>query len=274
TKDKIIEKDERLALTVAAAGYTVADTAMIIDDVTRRTAANTAITYTLPATGVNEGTTPAINFNLPAGVTTEIPIKISLPSNVATETATRGTDYVLPASFTFSSGGTGSATLDVKADNLVEDVEKISITPSASDDYGTATYAFTPALFDLNINDAQYPFPAGDSVLLTSVPDTVLEGNNVQITATFPHGWIAGKDWTITLAKDAVKSTAADSRHGTVPASITITKASNSGTATSTAFNTTTNNVFDDDAILAINGNVGNTNMPAKTASVYIKDNT
>ncbi|TWF38998.1 gliding motility-associated-like protein [Chitinophaga polysaccharea] len=274
TKDKIIEKDERLAITVAATGYTVSDTAMIIDDVTRRTAANTAITYTLPATGINEGTTPAINFNLPSGVTTEIPIKISLPSNVATETAIRGTDYILPASFAFNSGGSGTATLDVKSDILVEDVEKISITPAASDDYGTATYTFTPALFDLNINDAQYPFPAGDSVLLTSVPDTVLEGSNAQITATFPHGWIAGKDWTITLAKDAVKSTAADSRHGTVPASITITKASNSGTATSTAFNTTTNNVFDDDAVLAINGNVGNTNMPAKTASVYIKDNT
>ncbi|MBS0032500.1 hypothetical protein, partial [Chitinophaga hostae] len=97
-----------------------------------------------------------IGFALPAGVTTEIPIKVSL---LVTGTAIRGTDYSLPADTTFT-GASGAALLPVAADILVEDVEDIHVTPAVSDAYSTI-YTFLPATLDLTIKDAQYPFPAG-----------------------------------------------------------------------------------------------------------------
>ncbi|SKC99964.1 hypothetical protein SAMN05660461_1658, partial [Chitinophaga ginsengisegetis] len=269
--DHIIEKDERLGLTGSVfglTGYTVSDTAIIIDDATRRDANATKITFTLPSAAVNENSTNNIGFSLPAGVTTEIPVKITLGG--ATGTAIRNTDYYLPADTTFT-GASGVAELKVTADILVEDAEDIHVTPVVSDALSTV-YTFLPATMDMNIKDAQYPFPAGDSVLLTSTPNPVTEGGSAIITATFPHGWKAGKAWTINLAKDAVRSTTADTSHGSIPGSVTI--AANASSGTTTAITTKTNNVFDDGGFIKVDGNAGNTNMPATSAIINITDGT
>ncbi|WP_185937071.1 Calx-beta domain-containing protein [Chitinophaga polysaccharea] len=269
--DNIIEKDERLALTGSVyglSGYTVSDTAVIIDDATRRDAVKTKITFTLPIVAVNENSTNNIGFSLPSGVTTEIPVKITLGG--ATGTAIRNTDYYLPADTSFT-GASGIAELKVAGDILVEDAEDIHISPAVSDAQGTV-YTFLPATMDINIKDAQYPFPAGDSVLLTSTPNPVTEGGSAVITATFPHGWKAGKAWTISLAKDAVRSTTADTSHGAIPASITI--AANAPSGVATAITTKTNNVFDDEGFIKVDGNTGNSNMPATSAIINITDGT
>ncbi|WP_209863786.1 Calx-beta domain-containing protein [Chitinophaga sp. OAE865] len=269
--DNIIEKDERLALTGSVyglSGYTVSDTAVIIDDATRRDAAKTKITFTLPIVAANENSTNNIGFSLPSGVTTEIPVKITLGS--ATGTAIRNTDYYLPADTSFT-GASGIAELKVAGDILVEDAEDIHITPAVSDALGTV-YTFLPVTMDINIKDAQYPFPAGDSVLLSSAPNPVTEGGSAVITATFPHGWKAGKAWTISLAKDAVRSTTADTSHGAIPASITI--AANAPSGVATAITTKTNNVFDDGGFIKVDGNTGNSNMPATSAIINITDGT
>ncbi|MEZ2442585.1 Calx-beta domain-containing protein [Chitinophaga sp. RCC_12] len=269
--DHIIEKDERLGLAGSVfglTGYTVSDTAVIIDDATRRNTTNTKIAFTLPSGAVNENSTNNIGFSLPAGVTTEIPVKITMGG--ATGTATRNTDYYLPADTTFT-GASGVAVLKVASDILVEDAEDIHITPSVSDALSTV-YTFLPATMDMSIKDAQYPFPAGDSVLLTSTPDPVTEGGSAIITATFPHGWKAGKNWTINLAKDAVRSTTADTSHGTIPASVTI--ATNAASGTTAAITTKTNNVFDDGGFIKVDGNAGNINMPATSAIINITDGT
>ncbi|MBO9733215.1 MAG: gliding motility-associated C-terminal domain-containing protein, partial [Chitinophaga sp.] len=118
--------------------------------------------------------------------------------------------------------------------------------------------------------DAQYPFPAGDSVLLSCTPDSVNEGQSSVITATFPHGWKAGKAWTINLAKNATLSTVADSRHSNIPATITI--ANNAASATTSPVTTSTNAILDDEGAIVVDGNNGNINMPATRTAIYIKD--
>ncbi|HEY8957954.1 Calx-beta domain-containing protein [Chitinophaga sp.] len=269
--DNIIEKDERLALTGSVSGlsgYTVSDTALIIDDATRRDPAKTKLTFTLPTAAVNENSTNNIGFNLPSGVTTEIPIKVTLGG--ATGTAIRNTDYYLPADTSFT-GASGIAELKVAGDILVEDAEDIHLTPAVSDALSTV-YTFLPATVDINIKDAQYPFPAGDSVILSSAPDSIYEGSNAVITATFPHGWKAGKDWVINLLKNTAASTVADARHTTVPASITILNTQASASAP--AITAITNAILDDEGTLVIDGNKGNSNMPATSAGVFIKDYT
>ncbi|HEY9256660.1 Calx-beta domain-containing protein, partial [Chitinophaga sp.] len=265
--DQIIEKDEQLNITGAAAGYTVVDAQLKINDSTRRKPANIIVTFTPPAAGMPEGNTQQIGFKLPTGITTEIPIKISLPS---TGTAGRGADYSLPADTTFT-GNAGIAEVKVAGDNLVEDTEDIHLTPSVSDLYSTA-YTFTPATFDLTIKDAQYPFPAGTSVKLSSVPDTVSEGGSAVITATFPNGWKAGKAWAINLTKDVVSSTIANSRYDSIQQIITIPVGADHGTAI--AIQTVTNKVFDDEGNIVVDGNKGNTNMPATSVSIHVKDAT
>ncbi|WP_326990697.1 Calx-beta domain-containing protein [Chitinophaga sp. 212800010-3] len=263
--DNVIEKDKQLVISGTAAGYQVSDATLMINDATRRNPLNTKLTFIAPSTPMPENSTQQLKFSLPAGVTTEIPIKVSLPS---TGTATRGADYYLPTDTSFI-GASGIATLNVLADILVEDVETIQVNPAVSDELGTA-YTFTPAAINLNIKDAQYPFPAGDSVLLTSTPDPVTEGATARVTATFPHGWLAGKDWPVTLVKDA-SSTIADARHSAIPGTITITNGNGNAY---TDITTQTNNVFDDGGYIKINANAGNTNMPATSGIVNVADGT
>ncbi|MBO9733135.1 MAG: hypothetical protein J7623_31125, partial [Chitinophaga sp.] len=267
--DQILEKDEQLNIsgTVSGAtGYTVVDAQLKINDATRRDATKTVITFTPPTAGMPENSTQQIGFKLPAGVTTEIPIKVSL---AATGTATANTDYNLPVDTSFN---TPSAAIELKVagDILVEDDEAIHIIPSVSDLYNT-TYIFSPATFDLTIKDAQYPFPAGDSVLLSCTPDSVNEGQSAVITATFPHGWKAGKAWTINLTKDVVQSTIASDRYTSFPGSITIPVNGTNGTTT---IQTLANQVFSDEGALIIDGNKGDVKMPARSTDLYIKDNT
>jgi gliding motility-associated-like protein len=264
--DQIIEKDEQLNISGTATGYTVDDAQLKIYDVTRRDATKIAITFTPPAAGMPEGSTQQIGFKLPTGVSTEIPIKISLPS---TGTATRGVDYSLPTDTSFTTGTAGVIEVKVAADNLVEGVEDIHVAPAISDLYSTA-YTFTPATLDLTIKDAQYPFPAGAFVKLTSVPDSVNEGQSAIITATLPNGWIAGKSWIVSLAKNALLSTVADTRHGAIPATITI--ANNASAGSTTAITTSTNAILDDEGVIIVDGNKGDVNMPADSAVIYIKD--
>ena len=153
---------------------------------------------------------------------------------------------------------------------MVEDAEDIHVTPAISDAYGTVYTIAPSAVIDLSIKDAQYPLPAGDSVLLTSTPGAINEGQSATITATFPHGWKAGKDWVISLAKDAVASTVADSRHDAVPATLTILN--NAASATTAPVNTSTNLILDDEGKLVVDGNKGNTDLPATSTVIYIKD--
>ncbi|MGO4295036.1 hypothetical protein, partial [Chitinophaga sp. RAB17] len=141
--------------------------------------------------------------------------------------------------------------------------------PTVSDVYSTV-YTFAPATLDLTIKDAQYPFPAGDSIKLSSVPDSVNEGQSAVITATLPNGWKAGKAWTVNLTKDVVSSTIADSRYTSLPTTITIANGADHGDAA--AIQTLTNNVFNDEGFLNVDGNNGNVNMPATSAHIYVKD--
>ncbi|SEW34585.1 Calx-beta domain-containing protein [Chitinophaga arvensicola] len=268
TTDEVIENDKQLKIKGTATGYTINDASIQLNDATRRDNTKTKLTFTVPPVAMNEGSTNNIGVSLPSGVTTEIPIKITY--GAVTGTATRNTDYYLAADTTFT-GASGNTEVKVAADILVEDAEDIHVTPVVSDALGTV-YTFLPASLDLSIKDAQYPFTGTDSVLLTTTPGSIFEGSSAIITATFPHGWKAGKDWVINLAKDATASTVANTRHTTVPSTVTILKDALSGAASAVV--ATPNLLLDDEGVLVVNGNKGNTSMPATDATIYIKDNT
>jgi hypothetical protein len=67
-----------------------------------------------------------------------------------------------------------------------------------------------------------------------------------------------------------VLSTIADNRHNALPTIITIAAGADHGDAT--AIQTLTNLVFNDEGFIKIDGNKGNTNLPASSASIYVKD--
>ncbi|MFY0254398.1 Calx-beta domain-containing protein [Chitinophaga sp. 30R24] len=265
--DQVIEKDKALVVSGNATGYTVNDVTLQLNDATRRNSNNTKLTFTAPSAPMPEGSGQTIGYSLPSGITTEIPITVHLSD--VTGLAIRNKDYYLPADTSFIGTG-GSASLGVYTDNLVEDVEDIHITPTVSDELGTTYTVQSSATIDLSIKDAQYPFPAGDSIILSSIPDSIYEGSSATITATFPHNWKAGKDWVITLAKNTANSTVADTRHTALPGTVTILHDQPSGlSAPVTAY---TNNILDDEGAMIVDGNNGDHNMPATSASIYIKD--
>ncbi|WP_158563219.1 Calx-beta domain-containing protein [Chitinophaga silvatica] len=268
--DNIIEKDEQLKISATATGYGFdAYPQLQILDKTRRTAANTKLTFTYPLVPMPENSNQTIGYALPTGITTEIPITINLSGTKGT--AINGTDYTLPTPATLSTGNSSSVTLVVKPDILVEGDETIYVGPVITDAYSTA-YTSSIDTLRMTIKDAQYPFPAGDYIILTSNPDSIYEGGASKITATLPNGWKAGRDWAITLAKDAVASTVADARHSAIPATITISDGQASGTSSN--ISTYTNNILDDEGKIVVTANAGNTNMPAKGTEIYIKDQT
>ncbi|WP_158267058.1 gliding motility-associated C-terminal domain-containing protein [Chitinophaga niastensis] len=268
--DLIIEKDEILNISGAATGYQVGDASLVINDLTRRNPANTLLTFSALNTALNEVGNPTstpVNFTLPAGVTTEIPITVDLSNT--TGTATRNADYNLPAAVILNGpSGAGTALLNILPDMLVEGPENIHLAPGVSDAYSTP-YTITPVPgLDFTIKDAQYPV----TIILSSTPDPVLEGASSTLTATLPNSWIAGKDIVIALTKD-VASTAGAGRYTSLPATVTIPATKGNGTA-AIPLNTTTNNILDDDAYVIMKGNSGDPNMGTTNDTIFIKDNT
>ncbi|HVI46713.1 MAG TPA: Calx-beta domain-containing protein [Chitinophaga sp.] len=268
TADKILEKDEALFISGTAAGYTVNDTKIVINDLTRKDPLNTVVSMLLPVNNLDEGNNTVATFSLPAGVSTEIPLYVSL---ALTGTATRNDDYTMPSSLTFTPPTTTTtAQLDIAADKLVEMQEMLTIKPTVTDDY-TTTYTVNPSTFDFTINDKQYPIPAASPVTLSASPANVAEGSSTMITAALPFDWVAAVPLTISLVRDDAASTADVSRYQPLPASIVIPVGKSSAT---TNFTANSNDITDDDATVKLDGNPGNINVPATSAVINITDNT
>ncbi|MCW3463759.1 Calx-beta domain-containing protein [Chitinophaga nivalis] len=270
-KDGIIERAEDLYIAGDATGYTISDAKVVIEDQTRLNPANTVVTFAAADQHLNEKGAPestSITFKLPANVTTEIPIKVKLPQT--TGTATYGTDYQLLPEVNFTGTG-GNTLLAVTQDILVEGPETFHLAPVVSDEMGTV-YTLGGNPLDFDIKDEQFPLTA--PIILSGAPDTIQEGAiaGTKITATLPNGWIAGKDLTVQLSKDAAASTAADSRHSSIPAVITIKNGTKAGV--STPITATLNDVMDDAASIRLEGNKGIAELPVTGTTVYIKDST
>ncbi|WP_349316909.1 Calx-beta domain-containing protein [Chitinophaga sp. MM2321] len=271
--DMVIEKDEQLIMGGTATGYTITGATLTLNDLTRQNTSNTALTISAPVLNPDEGTSSTITVSLPDGITTEIPITVTLPQT--TGTAIRSTDYQLPASVTIAAtASTATALLEITDDLLVEGEEAFTLTPAVQPDGLSTAYTITPATLDFTINDLQFPIPAATPIILSSSVSSIQEGNltGATLTATLPNGWKAGIPIVVNLSRNA-GSTAAVTRHTALPVSITIPVNSKVGT-NSTAITAYNNLILDDNGTIIIDGNTGDADYPASSTTINITDNT
>lgn len=258
--DQVLESDELFVVTGESGEYSIADLPFTIHDMTRQTASNLVFSITPSKTGqLAEGDDVQLQVSLPAGITTEVPISVTM--NVSGDV--NANDYTLPAAFTFNKDTT--LLLHITADDLVEGTEALNIGTSATD--GISAYTNTPAAF--TIKDAQYPA----RIILEAIPARIDEGGaGTALRAKFENNWKAGKDYVVSLLKDAA-STAADTDHSTLPASITIPKDQNAGDA-QTTLNGLPDLILEDDEEVLINGVCSDANLPVDATRVTILDRT
>ncbi|QJB35747.1 gliding motility-associated C-terminal domain-containing protein [Chitinophaga oryzae] len=267
--DMVIEKDEALVIKGTAGAYTVNGATTTINDATRRNAANTKVTFSIPQTTIAEDNTTTITATLPAGVTTQIPINIDL--SAVTGTAATN-DYTLTGPLQITAVTPApAATLNILKDDLVENQENLTITPAITDAYST-TYSMTPATLALTINDREYPLLATNPIVLSSTPATIQENDpaGATLTATLPNGWKSAIPLTVQLVKNS-SSTAGDDRHTAILNKQLVIQST--GTASMQVL-ATDNDVLDDDADLIIDGNPANTTLPVTSTTIHIADNT
>ncbi|RAJ83428.1 gliding motility-associated-like protein [Chitinophaga dinghuensis] len=259
--DDILERDETFIITGTSGPYVIADLPITIQDETRNDPLKTVLNITPSKTGtLLEGDDVTLQVSLPAGVTTEVPITVT---HILSGTATAA-DYTIPASFVFNKDT--SIALHIVTDDLVEGDETLQIGLSATD--GISSYTNTPVNF--TIKDAQYPA----RIHLSAEPDKIDEGGaGTVLKATFENNWRAGKDYTINLSKDASNSTADDTDHSALPASITIKAGDNAGAAATllTAFKDL---ILEDDEIVSITGVCNDPQLPVDATRVTILDRT
>ncbi len=224
--DDIIESAELLQITATADvfGYTNSKSAGItINDVS-----NKMITVAGPAT-VAEGNTVTWTFSLPAGVTSEQAIVITLAHGAAPHAAAAADlEGGLPATVTIAAGAT-SATLDIetKADNLIEPEETLVLTPSAP-----GGFTFSKPV-SVAIQDA----PVSGNISMLATTATIREGAaNTTITVALPGSYIAGSDIVVNISKNAL-STAANTDHSALPATVTIPAGQHAATFAVNALN-------------------------------------
>ncbi|MBV8253163.1 MAG: gliding motility-associated C-terminal domain-containing protein, partial [Chitinophaga sp.] len=259
--DNILENDETFIITGTSGPYVIGDLPITIQDQTRLNPNNTVLNITPSKTGIlQEGDDVTLQISLPTGITTEVPITVT---NILSGTSTAA-DYTIPASFIFNKDTT--IALHIVADDLVEGDETLQIGLSGND--GISTYTNTPINF--TIKDAQYPA----RIHLSAIPDRIDEGGTgAVLQAAFENNWRAGKDFTVALSKDAANSTADDSDHSLLPASITIKSGDNAGVATTQLFGLK-DLILEDDETVSITGICNDPQLPVDRTLVTILDRT
>ncbi|RPD42300.1 Calx-beta domain-containing protein [Chitinophaga barathri] len=210
SSDNIIESSEllKLSATVTIAGHTSSDNADVtITDVSVKT-----ITVNGPGVAT-EGNQVVYTFSLPTGVTTENAIVIQLTQGTATP-AVNAADIAggIPVTVTIPAGSSnGTLTLDINTDAIIEPVEKLELIPSSTG------FTFIGTVL-LDVQDANF----GGAISFTSSNATIREGSGTAtITVSLPGALTAASDIQVNIIKDALSS-AINSDHSILPASVTI----------------------------------------------------
>ncbi|MGN6511266.1 MAG: Calx-beta domain-containing protein, partial [Chitinophaga sp.] len=251
--DNIIESSELLKLTAAAtiAGHASSSTAGVtITDVSTKT-----ITVTGPAV-ISEGNQAVFTFSLPTGVTSASPITVQLTQGSATP-AVSDADIAggIPSSVTIPAGlSSGTLSLDINTDAVIEPVEKLELTPSAPG------YTLSGSIA-LDVQDANF----GGAISFTSSNASISEGSGTAtITVSLPGALTATDDITVTIVKDAL-STAGAADHSALPASVTITGGNHNTTFDITAAN---DNIIELLETLQLSGNAPGFSVSGVTVSI------
>ncbi|MYJ36935.1 MAG: hypothetical protein F4071_13600 [Acidimicrobiaceae bacterium] len=216
----------RLSLTVSPSSLT-------------ESAVSTKVTVTATV-----GTAPAANLT------------VTLSEDGAS-TATSGTDYTALgtlASITIASGstsGTAEVDIDPTEDTIDEGTGETIVLA------GSAT-GFAPATATVTITDNDTASP----ISLSTSPSSIDEDGSatpVTVTATLPAGVTRSTDTVVTL-NSTLAGTATgggtDYRHSGLPASVTITAGSASGSATGLSIDPTDNDEAATDKTIIVNGSL------------------
>lgn len=215
--DNILEGDESFILNTATAsipGLTTTGISGMIQDATGDNADNKKITVIASHTEMNEGGTGySFSFNLPAGITTEVPIVIT-PDVIAGSTASSA-DFTLETSpLTLSSGNSVSSNITITEDNIIEGDENLILGGTATG--GTLTgLQLVPG--SVIIKDKVI---VPQLIVTTDRTDITEGGAGAYITITLPGGTVPSTPINITLARG--NSSQATSWFTGVPQTVTL----------------------------------------------------
>ncbi len=217
------------------------------------------IAVTVPAASVTEGNSITYTFTLPSAPSTDV--TINLAKGTVTPAA-EDADFTvaIPASVTILAGNpSATLTLSASADQTIELLEKLRLTPSAG-----GGYTFDITNIDLDVIDADYT-GATMPVTLSFTPGTVNEGTSATVSAKLPGTLVASYPIDITINKGA-SSTAATADHGSLPTSIQIPAGSNASSAVTVT--TATDNVLEAAETLVAEGTVTGFNVVPATLTI------
>lgn len=262
--DKVLEYQETLDLQadadVLGMPSTVSAT-VAVKDKTYDDPANRVITMRpVPGVTVGEPYNGGLQFSLPAGVTTDVPITIVLGSLHNDPASTASTaDYTLDSTtFHITSGNSATIPFTVIDDNLAEGTERLHVTATVTDNASRA-YNFTP--YDILILDDD-----ANALTITATATEMTEGGTaVTFTVSLPSGSLASADIPLTITA-AGTSVAAD--YSALPdATFKIPAGSNSASFTLSALG---DPLVEGDETLIIGG--GNADYNITPFTVTIKD--
>ncbi|RFM36486.1 T9SS type B sorting domain-containing protein [Chitinophaga silvisoli] len=209
--DKVLENTENLVLqfkgTVLGINVT-GQTSLTINDSTYFNPAYAKIvsSYVNPSSinPITEGYEGYVRFQLPDGVSTEVPITVNVDFDYSKSTASDGDDFdfwYYNGPVTIPKLGTGANIYIIAyADGLLEGPtpETIVLDVTSVDNVGAGrSYPYKGDT--LKIKDGDYD--SSMSMIVTASPASILEGTSSTVTVTLPNGLKAGSAMTIPVAR-------------------------------------------------------------------------
>ncbi len=252
--DKILEYPETLEVQADATVLGTAQTAsasVVIKDRTFEDPANRAITMRpVPGVTVSEPYVGGLQFSLPPGVTTDVPITLTLGSLYADPASTASAaDYTIGSTtVVISSGNSATVPFTVLDDNLAEGTEKLHVTATATDGLNRV-FDFAP--YDIQILD-------DDANSLTMQPangeKSITEGGaGVSFLISLPNGTLASADIPLTLV---IGGAADASDLGPLPEAVDLKILAGTSTVAFT-LTAVTDNLLEGNETLILSGNSG-----------------
>ena len=225
--DNILEATEAYKVTGIAAGIAGLEVAALngnILDKTSEIAANKKITVTSAAV-MEEGKDYQLSYHLPAGITTEVEIPLSIVLSTNAGVTASADDYSLSQPVKLI-GNSVEASIHILDDDYLEGPvdEVLQLETSGA---GFAGILVDPVSIQLRDMDYQPDM----ALLLSSSSASIAEGNAVGATVTvgLPGNLKAGYPLVISIGKGG-SSTAADDDHNNINQSITIPKDASAAT--------------------------------------------
>lgn len=201
--DNIIERDDTLHISadgqiMGQNGTSTTDAVFILKDKTHTIPANMQLTLGPASATVDKGLTgQTLTASLPAGITTAIPINITLSQDAAT--TADPSSYSMPLQLRIDSGqASGTLTYNTRLDSIVYGplVKHLVLNATAKDSAGNI---YTPLnAIDLGINDKNWPM--AHPVIVGRTAASIDEGNGSStLWVGLPDGLVAGRDFAFAI---------------------------------------------------------------------------